>query len=65
MVENYTQENTDPVVYYKAPSLILVYATVLLVPLSKVDDLHIKFRNDVHLGMSYDRIKLKMNIRLS
>ena len=45
--------------------MILVYATVLLVPLSKVDDLHIKFRNDVHLGMSYDRIKLKMNIRLS
>lgn len=58
MVENYTQENTDSVIYDKAPSLILFYAAVLLVPLSKVDDLHIKFKNDIHLCMSYDRIKV-------
>ena len=41
LVENYTRENTDPVTCYKVPSLILFYATVLLVPLSKADDLHI------------------------
>lgn len=35
LVENYTQENSDPVTCYKVPSLILFYATVIFVPLSK------------------------------
>lgn len=61
LVENYTQEDTDPVTCCKFPPLILFYATVLLVLLSKADDLLITLRGDVKLGeiesMLYNRMK--------
>lgn len=61
LVEN-TQENTDVVTCYNVSLLILFYATLSLVLLSKVDDHFMKSRGDVKLGrvqiMLYDRLQV-------
>lgn len=61
LVEN-TQENTDVVTCYNVSLLILLYATLSLVLLSKVDDQLINSRADVKLGrvesMLYDRLQV-------
>lgn len=45
LVENYAQDNTNPVTCFKLPLLILSFITISLVPLSEVNDLLIKFRD--------------------
>lgn len=61
LVEN-TQENTDVVTCYNVSLLILLYATLSLVLLSKVDGQLINSRADVKLGrvesMLYDRLQI-------
>lgn len=59
LVENYTQENTNPVTRFKVPLLILSFITISLVPLSEVNDLLVKFRDISPLHGSTSNIYMR------